>query len=97
MTIASQRPPTASSVDFLLTPEQKAIQETARDFARSEIDPIVEEIDEAQRFPRELFTELGKLGFLGVLFPEEYGGAGLGYVDYVLVITELSKVDPSIG
>ncbi len=97
MTVASQKPPIASSVDFSLTPEQKAIQEVARDFARSEIDPIVEEIDEAQRFPRELFSELGKLGFLGVIFPEEYGGAGLGYVDYVLVITELTKVDPSIG
>jgi alkylation response protein AidB-like acyl-CoA dehydrogenase len=84
-------------LDFALTPEQRAVAETARDFARREIDPIVEEIDESQRFPREVMAKAGELGFLGVLFPEEYGGAGLGYVEYVLVITELSKIDPSVG
>ena len=84
-------------MDFALTEEQRAIQETAREFARREIDPIVEEIDESQKFPREVMRKAGELGFLGILFPEEYGGAGLGYVEYVLVITELSKVDPSVG
>jgi alkylation response protein AidB-like acyl-CoA dehydrogenase len=84
-------------VDFGLTDEQRAIEATAREFARREIDPIVDEIDEAQRFPREVMAKAGELGFLGVIFPEEYGGAGLGYVEYVLVITELSKVDPSVG
>jgi alkylation response protein AidB-like acyl-CoA dehydrogenase len=84
-------------VDFSLTDEQRAIQETAREFARREVDPIVEEIDEAQRFPREVMRKAGELGFLGILFPEEYGGAGLGYIEYVIVITELSKVDPSVG
>ena len=87
----------AHSLDFSLTPEQKAIREVAREFAVNEIDPIVEEIDEAQRFPKEVMAKAGELGFLGVIFPEEYGGAGLGYVEYVLVITELSKVDPSVG
>jgi hypothetical protein len=87
----------APGVDFALTPEQRAIQETAREFARREIDPIVEEIDEAQRFPREVIEKAGELGFLGVIFPEEWGGAGLGYVEYVLVVTELSAVDPSVG
>ena len=82
---------------FAFTPEQRAIEELARDFARREIDPIVEEIDEAQRFPREVMAKAGELGFLGMLFPEELGGAGLGYIEYVLVITELSKVDPSVG
>ena len=84
-------------MDFALTPEQRAIAETAREFARREVDPIVEEIDESQRFPREVMDKAGELGFLGIIFPEEVGGAGLGYVEYVLVVTELSKVDPSVG
>jgi alkylation response protein AidB-like acyl-CoA dehydrogenase len=84
-------------VDFSLTEEQRAIQETAREFARREVDPIVDEIDETQRFPREVMAKAGELGFLGIIFPEEYGGAGLGYIEYVIVITELSKVDPSVG
>jgi len=84
-------------VDFSLTSEQRAIQEAARDFARGEVDPIVEEIDESQTFPREVILKAGELGFLGIIFPEDLGGAGLGYVEYVLVITELSKVDPSVG
>jgi alkylation response protein AidB-like acyl-CoA dehydrogenase len=84
-------------LDFALTDEQRAIQATARDFARQEIHPIVDEIDESQRFPREVMMKAGELGFLGIIFPEEYGGAGLGYVEYVLVVTELSRVDPSVG
>jgi len=84
-------------VDFSLTDEQRAIQETAREFARREVDPIVDEIDESQKFPREVMAKAGELGFLGVIFPEDLGGAGLGYVEYVLIITELSKVDPSVG
>ncbi|HSO00337.1 MAG TPA: acyl-CoA dehydrogenase family protein [Candidatus Nanopelagicales bacterium] len=84
-------------MDFSLTEEQRAIQDTARDFARREVDPIVEEIDEHQKFPHEVMKKAGELGFLGIIFPEEYGGAGLGYVEYVLVVTELSKVDPSVG
>ncbi len=84
-------------MDFSLTPEQRAIEETAREFARREVDPIVDEIDESQKYPREVMAKAGELGFLGIIFPEEYGGAGLGYVEYVLVVTELSKVDPSVG
>jgi len=84
-------------VDFSLTDEQRAIQETAREFARREVDPIVDEIDEHQKYPRELMRKAGELGFLGILFPEEYGGAGLGYVEYVIVVTELSRIDPSVG
>jgi len=84
-------------VDFSLTPEQTAVQEAARAFALGEVEPIVDEIDEAQRFPHEVMKKAGELGFLGVIFPEEVGGAGLGYVEYVLVVTELSKVDPSVG
>jgi alkylation response protein AidB-like acyl-CoA dehydrogenase len=84
-------------VDFSLTEEQRAIQETAREFARREVDPLVDEIDESQKFPREVMAKAGELGFLGIIFPEEYGGAGLGYVEYVIVITELSRIDPSVG
>jgi alkylation response protein AidB-like acyl-CoA dehydrogenase len=87
-------PPT---VEFSLTPEQQAIQETAREFAHGEIEPIVDETDESQRFPHEVLAKAGELGFLGVLFPDEYGGVELGYIEYVIVITELSKVDPSVG
>ena len=83
--------------DFSFTEEQRAIQDLAREFARNEVDPIVEETDEAQRFPMEVIEKAGELGFLGILFPEEYGGVGLGYTEYVLVVTELSKVDPSVG
>ncbi len=84
-------------MDFSLTPDQIAVRDAARDFALGEVEPIVDEIDEAQRFPREVIAKAGELGFLGIIFPEKYGGAGLGYVEYVLVITELSKVDPSVG
>ena len=84
-------------VDFSFTEEQRAIAEAARDFALGEVDPIVDEFDEAQRFPMEVMKKAGELGFLGIIFPEEYGGSGLGYVEYVLVVTELSKVDPSVG
>jgi len=97
MTVASQESEVGAAIEFSLTPEQKAIREMAREFARKEIDPIVDEFDESQEFPRELFAKAAELGFLGILFPEKYGGAGLGYVDYVLVINELSKVDPSVG
>ncbi len=88
---------TDSGIDFGLTEEQRAIREAARDFALQEIDPIVEEIDEAQKFPRELFAKMGELGFLGVVVPEEFEGAGLGYIEYVLILDEISRIDPSIG
>jgi len=98
MTVATPEAETAASgIDFALTAEQKAVAEAARDFALAEIDPIVEEIDEAQRFPTEVFKKLGELGFLGVIFPEEYGGAGMGYVEYVQVVQEIGRIDPSVA
>ena len=84
-------------MDFALTEEQQAIRAAAREFAEKEVSPHVEELDEAQKFPRAIMAKAAELGFLGILFPEELGGAGLGYVEYVLVVTELSKVDPSVG
>jgi alkylation response protein AidB-like acyl-CoA dehydrogenase len=97
MSVAADPVEASTAVDFSLTEEQRAIRAAAREFARNEIDPIVEEIDEEQHFPAELFAQAGELGFLGVLVPEEYGGAGLGYVEYFLVIDEISRVDPAVG
>ena len=84
-------------MNFALTPEQQAIRAAAREFAEKEVSPHVEELDETQKFPTEIVKKAGELGFLGIIFPEELGGAGLGYVEYVLVVTELSRVDPSVG
>jgi alkylation response protein AidB-like acyl-CoA dehydrogenase len=75
----------------------KMIQETVRDFASMHIKPNIRLWDEQQHFPREVFKNLGDLGLMGMLVPEEYGGSALGYKEYVTAIIELSKVDPSIG
>ena len=80
-----------------LTAEQKAIRQAAREFADEQIRPHVMEWDEKQQFPREVFRKLGELGFLGTIFPEKYGGAGLSYMDYIGVIEEISAVDGSVG
>ncbi len=75
----------------------RLIKESIADFCREHITPYVMEWDESQYFPREIFRKLGEMGMLAVLVPEEYGGAGLGYHEYVEIIREISKVDPSIG
>jgi alkylation response protein AidB-like acyl-CoA dehydrogenase len=80
-----------------LTENQIIIRDTIKDFAEKNIRPVIMEYDESQKFPLEIMRQLGELGFLGILVPEEYGGAGLGYIDYAIIIEELSKVDPSIG
>jgi alkylation response protein AidB-like acyl-CoA dehydrogenase len=84
-------------MDFELTAEQELARRTAREFAEAEIAPVIARYDEAEEFPAELVAKLGTLGFLGALFPAEYGGAGLDYVAYALVVEELSRVDGSIG
>lgn len=73
------------------------VAQTARDFAKQHILPRVMEWDESQEFPMQVFKEMGQLGLMGVLVPEEYGGAGLGYIEYVAIITEVAKVCGSIG
>ena len=73
------------------------IRQSARDFAETHIRPYIMEWDEAQYFPMEMFHRMGEHGFLGVLVPEEYGGAGLGYQEYITIIDEISKVCGSIG
>jgi alkylation response protein AidB-like acyl-CoA dehydrogenase len=84
-------------VDFSLTDEQQQLQRTVRDFAQSEIAPHVMEWDEASRFPAELIPKLAELGLLGIIFPEKYGGAGLGYIEYAIAIEELARVDGSVA
>lgn len=84
-------------MDFELTDEQKLVRQTAREFAEAEIAPVIARYDEAEEFPAELIRTLGELGFMGALFPAEYGGAGLDHVSYALVVEELSRVDGSVG
>jgi alkylation response protein AidB-like acyl-CoA dehydrogenase len=84
-------------VDFQYTAEQIQLRKSVREFAEAEILPHVMEWDEAQTFPLETIRKLGKLGYLGSIFPEELGGAGMGYVDYSIIIEELSRVDGSVG
>lgn len=84
-------------MDFELNDEQKEIRRSVREFAESEIRPHVMEWDEAQHFPREIIPKLGELGLMGVTIPAEYGGAGLGYVEYATIIEELARVDGSVG
>src|SRR3984957_8430572 len=90
-------PSAEALVDFSLTDEQQQLRRTVREFAESEIAPHVMEWDEASQFPSELLPKLAELGLLGVIFPEKYGGAGLGYIEYALAIEELSRVDGSGG
>lgn len=84
-------------MEFELSEEQKQIKFSVREFAEAEIAPHVMEWDESQHFPIELKPKLAELGLMGVLFPEQYGGAGMGYVEYATIIEELSRVDGSVG
>ena len=84
-------------MDFQLTDEQLHLQSTVRDFAAREIAPDVMHWDEASCFPLETIKQLGKLGLMGCIFPNEYSGAGMGYIEYVIAIEELSRVDGSVG
>ncbi|MDQ3130483.1 MAG: acyl-CoA dehydrogenase [Acidobacteriota bacterium] len=84
-------------MNFELNEEQQQIKMSVREFAESEIKPRVMEWDETQHFPEELRPQLAELGLMGVIFPEEYGGAGMGYVEYATIIEELGRVDGSVG
>ena len=77
-------------MDFQLSEEQLQLRKMVRDFAQSEIAPNIMKWDEPGTFPLELYKELGKLGLMGTIFPTEYGGAGMGYVEYVIAVEELS-------
>jgi hypothetical protein len=84
-------------LEFSLSDEQKQLRRTVREFADAEILPHVMEWDEVSKFPAEIIPKLAEMGFLGVIFPEKYGGAGMGYIEYAIIIEELSRVDGSIG
>jgi short-chain 2-methylacyl-CoA dehydrogenase len=83
-------------VDFDLSPEQRLIQQTVRDFARAEVAPVAEELDRTKSFPYEIVAKLGELGLMGIPFPEEYGGGGADTLAYAIAIEELARVDASV-
>ena len=84
-------------MDFSLSEEQQLLKKTVRDFAESELAPHSRAWDEAQEFPREVFTKLGELGLMGAVWPTEYGGAGLSTLDYAIAMEELSRVDAGVA
>src|ERR1700731_4947650 len=83
------------TVEFSFTEEQQHLRRTVREFAEGEIAPHVMEWDEASHFPVEIVPKLAEMGLLGVIFPEQYGGAGLGYIEYALGFQEPSRVGGS--
>lgn len=84
-------------MDFEYTPEQIHLRKSVREFAEAEILPHVLRWDEEQIFPLDVVKKAGKMGLLGAIFPEDLGGAGLGYIEYSIIIEELARVDPSVG
>jgi len=83
-------------VNFDLSDEQRLLRDTVRDFARQEVAPVAEELDRTKSFPYEIVAKLGKLGLMGIPFPEEYGGGGADTLSYVLAVEELARIDSSV-
>jgi short-chain 2-methylacyl-CoA dehydrogenase len=83
-------------VNFELTDEQRLLRDTVRDFARQEVAPVAEELDREKRFPYEIVEKLGKLGLMGIPFPQEYGGGGADTLSYALAVEELARIDSSV-
>src|ERR1043165_7517632 len=84
-------------MDFDLSPDHDLIRKTARDFAEQEVAPVAEELDRTKSFPYEIVKKLGELGFMGIPFPEEYGGAGADSLAYAIAVEELTRVDSSVA
>ena len=84
-------------MEFQLTPSELEVQKLIRDFSHDRIAPVVMKYDESQEFPMDIIRELGDMGFMGITFPEEYGGSGFPTMVYAIVVTEIGAVDPSIG
>jgi alkylation response protein AidB-like acyl-CoA dehydrogenase len=84
-------------MDLGFTENMKAVQEVARTFAEKDLRPLVMQFDETQEFPSELIGRLGELGFMGMTWPEEFGGAGLTDLEMIVIIEELARVDPSVA
>ena len=88
---------TSPAIDFEQSEGQAMVAQMVKDFGDKFIRPDMMKWDESQEFPIEVFHQMGKLGLMGVLVPVEYGGAGLGYMEYVTAIAEISRIDGSIG
>jgi hypothetical protein len=84
-------------MEFSYTDEQQQLQRAVREFAAAEIAPHVREWDEKSEFPAAVIRKCGEMGLMGAIFPEEYGGAGYGYIEYALLVEELARVDPSVA
>jgi alkylation response protein AidB-like acyl-CoA dehydrogenase len=84
-------------MDFTFTERELEVKKLARDFAEKEIAPVVMKYDESQEFPFEIISKLGELGFMGIIFPEEYGGSNFSINEYAIIIEEISRIDPSVG
>ncbi|MBI4834767.1 MAG: acyl-CoA dehydrogenase [Planctomycetes bacterium] len=84
-------------MDFQLTEEQKLVRDTARDFAENQVKPIAADLDATSRYPAELVAQMSELGFMGVAFPEKYGGAGMDYLSYSIVVEEISRACGATG
>ena len=83
-------------MDFELSDEQKLLRDTVREFALAEVEPVAEELDRTKSFPYEIVEKLGKLGLMGIPFPQEYGGGGADTLSYVLAVEELARIDSSV-
>lgn len=86
-----------SGISFDLTEDQEALRAHIRAFVEEEIKPIALQYDESQEFPHEVFRKLGDLGYLGIVMPPELGGAGMGYMEYAIVVEEVARGCPSIA
>ncbi len=84
-------------MDFELSEDQKAVQRMVREFAQRAIAPVAQELDEREEFPAEIIAKLSELGLMGILFPKEYGGAGMDYISYALILEELGRYDASVA
>ena len=84
-------------MNFVLTEDQESLRKTVQEFTQKRIAPGAAERDEKEIFPRDIYNEMGKLGLMGIPYPEEYGGAGMDFVAYALAVEEISKVDAGIG
>lgn len=84
-------------MDFNYTDREKEIQKLAHDYAQNRIAPVALKYDEVQEFPWDIIKEIGEMGFLGVTFPEKYGGANFSAMEFSIIVEEISKADPSVG
>src|SRR5690349_961245 len=84
-------------MDLNLTPEQEMIRQTAREFADRELLPTAAHYDEAQQFPYELWKKMGEMGFMGLMIPEEWGGAGADTLTYVVALEEIARGNPALS